>query len=110
MAFNHRLKRMCAARIGTIGKSHGCGEPKRVRIHLPARRPMRAGRDAKYGLKALIRLPHLVGPAKAIEICTTGKRYLAEVTLRPFTSFTGREPDPLRMQASFLRLLAARRD
>jgi len=27
---------------------------------------------------AAIRLPHLVGPAKAIEICTTGKRYLAE--------------------------------
>jgi cyclohexa-1,5-dienecarbonyl-CoA hydratase len=27
---------------------------------------------------AAIRLPHLVGPAKAIEICTTGKRYVAE--------------------------------
>jgi cyclohexa-1,5-dienecarbonyl-CoA hydratase len=27
---------------------------------------------------AAIRLPLLVGPAKAIEICTTGKRYLAE--------------------------------
>jgi len=27
---------------------------------------------------AAIRLPHLIGPAKAIEICTTGKRYLAE--------------------------------
>ena len=27
---------------------------------------------------AAIRLPHLVGPAKAIEICTTGKRYSAE--------------------------------
>jgi cyclohexa-1,5-dienecarbonyl-CoA hydratase len=27
---------------------------------------------------AAIRLPHLVGPGKAIEICTTGKRYLAE--------------------------------
>jgi cyclohexa-1,5-dienecarbonyl-CoA hydratase len=27
---------------------------------------------------AAIRLPHLVGPAKAIEICTTGKRYLAQ--------------------------------
>jgi cyclohexa-1,5-dienecarbonyl-CoA hydratase len=27
---------------------------------------------------AAIRLPHLVGPAKAIEICTTGKRYTAE--------------------------------
>ena len=26
---------------------------------------------------AAIRLPHLVGPAKAIEICTTGKRYSA---------------------------------
>ncbi len=29
---------------------------------------------------AAIRLPHLVGPAKAIEICTTGKRYSAEET------------------------------
>jgi cyclohexa-1,5-dienecarbonyl-CoA hydratase len=27
---------------------------------------------------AAIRLPQLVGPAKAIEICTTGKRYLAQ--------------------------------
>ncbi|MDH3884276.1 MAG: enoyl-CoA hydratase/isomerase family protein, partial [Desulfobacterales bacterium] len=27
---------------------------------------------------AAVRLPHLVGPAKAIEICTTGKRYSAE--------------------------------
>jgi cyclohexa-1,5-dienecarbonyl-CoA hydratase len=27
---------------------------------------------------AAIRLPHLVGPAKALEICTTGKRYTAE--------------------------------
>jgi cyclohexa-1,5-dienecarbonyl-CoA hydratase len=27
---------------------------------------------------AAIRLPHLVGPSKAIEICTTGKRYTAE--------------------------------
>jgi len=27
---------------------------------------------------AAIRLPHLVGPGKAIEICTTGKRYLAQ--------------------------------
>ena len=27
---------------------------------------------------ATVRLPHLVGPAKAIEICTTGKRYSAE--------------------------------
>jgi cyclohexa-1,5-dienecarbonyl-CoA hydratase len=27
---------------------------------------------------AAIRLPQLVGPAKAIEICTTGKRYTAE--------------------------------
>ncbi len=27
---------------------------------------------------AAIRLPHLIGPAKAIEICTTGKRYTSE--------------------------------
>jgi len=27
---------------------------------------------------AAIRLPHLVGPSKALEICTTGKRYTAE--------------------------------
>ena len=27
---------------------------------------------------AAVRLPHLVGPSKAIEICTTGKRYSAE--------------------------------
>jgi len=27
---------------------------------------------------AAIRLPHLVGPARAIEVCTTGKRYTAE--------------------------------
>jgi cyclohexa-1,5-dienecarbonyl-CoA hydratase len=30
---------------------------------------------------AAIRLPQLVGPAKAIEICTTGKRYMAEDAL-----------------------------
>ena len=28
-----------------------------------------------------------------------GKRYLAEVTLRPFTSFTGREPDQAEIDA-----------
>ena len=27
---------------------------------------------------AAVRLPHLVGPAKAVEICTTGRRYSAE--------------------------------
>jgi cyclohexa-1,5-dienecarbonyl-CoA hydratase len=27
---------------------------------------------------AAVRLPHLVGPSKAVEICTTGKRYSAE--------------------------------
>lgn len=47
-----------------------------------------AGRSAVFGQPeiklgflppyAAIRLPHLVGPAKAIEICTTGKRYLAQ--------------------------------
>jgi len=31
---------------------------------------------------AAIRLPHLVGPAKAIEVCTTGKRYTAEESQR----------------------------
>jgi len=31
---------------------------------------------------AAVRLPHLVGPAKAIEICTTGKRYSAEEALQ----------------------------
>jgi cyclohexa-1,5-dienecarbonyl-CoA hydratase len=27
---------------------------------------------------AAVRLPHLVGPSRAVEICTTGKRYMAE--------------------------------
>ena len=31
---------------------------------------------------AAIRLPELVGPAKAIEVCTTGKRYSAEDSLK----------------------------
>lgn len=31
---------------------------------------------------AAVRLPHLVGPAKAIEICTTGRRYTAEAMFR----------------------------
>jgi cyclohexa-1,5-dienecarbonyl-CoA hydratase len=31
---------------------------------------------------AAIRLPHLVGPARAVEICTTGKFYSAEESLR----------------------------
>jgi cyclohexa-1,5-dienecarbonyl-CoA hydratase len=31
---------------------------------------------------AAVRLPHLVGPSKAIEICTTGKRYSAEEALQ----------------------------
>jgi cyclohexa-1,5-dienecarbonyl-CoA hydratase len=47
-----------------------------------------AARNAQFGQPeiklaflppyAAVRLPHLVGPAKAIEICTTGKRYSAE--------------------------------
>lgn len=31
---------------------------------------------------AAVRLPHLVGPAKAVEICTTGRRYSAEAVHR----------------------------
>ena len=31
---------------------------------------------------AAVRLPHLVGPSKAIEICTTGRRYSAEAAYR----------------------------
>jgi cyclohexa-1,5-dienecarbonyl-CoA hydratase len=47
-----------------------------------------AGQSASFGQPeiklgflppyAAIRLPHLVGPAKALEICTTGKRYTAD--------------------------------
>jgi len=50
-----------------------------------------AGKSAAFGQPeiklgffppyAAIRLPQLVGPAKAIEICTTGKRYMAEDAL-----------------------------
>ncbi|HHP7235946.1 MAG TPA: enoyl-CoA hydratase/isomerase family protein [Desulfobacterales bacterium] len=51
-----------------------------------------AGRRAVFGQPeiklgflppyAAVRLPRLVGPAKAVEICTTGKRYTAEEALR----------------------------
>lgn len=43
---------------------------------------------------AAIRLPELVGPAKAIEVCTTGKRYSAEASLNMgFVSQTASSDD-----------------
>ena len=50
-------------------------------IIVAARRAVFGQPEIKLGFLppyAAIRLPHLVGPARAIEICTTGKRYSAE--------------------------------
>jgi len=86
-AFNRMLELIEGQEVPTIAAVHGAclggGMEAAIACDIIV-----AGKSAVFGQPeiklgffppyAAIRLPQLVGPAKAIEICTTGKRYVAE--------------------------------
>lgn len=85
--FNRMLELIEGQEVPTIAAVHGAclggGMEAAIACDIVV-----AGKSAVFGQPeiklgffppyAAIRLPQLVGPAKAIEICTTGKRYLAQ--------------------------------
>ena len=85
--FNRMLELIEGQEVPTIAAVHGAclggGMEAAIACDIVV-----AGKSAAFGQPeiklgffppyAAIRLPQLVGPGKAIEICTTGKRYLAE--------------------------------
>jgi cyclohexa-1,5-dienecarbonyl-CoA hydratase len=85
--FNRMLELIESQEVPTIALVHGAclggGMEAAIACDIVV-----AGKSAVFGQPeiklgffppyAAIRLPHLVGPGKAIEICTTGKRYVAE--------------------------------
>lgn len=86
-AFNRMIELIEGQEVPTIAAVHGAclggGMEAAIACDIVV-----AGKSSVFGQPeiklgffppyAAIRLPHLVGPAKAIEICTTGKRYSAE--------------------------------
>jgi cyclohexa-1,5-dienecarbonyl-CoA hydratase len=88
--FNRMLEMIEGQEVPTIACVHGAclggGMEAAIACDIVV-----AGKSAVFGQPeiklgffppyAAIRLPHLVGPGKAIEICTTGKRYMAEDAL-----------------------------
>ncbi|GAB6908730.1 Enoyl-CoA hydratase/isomerase [Desulfosarcina cetonica] len=85
--FDALLRQIHAMKIPTIAAVHGAclGGGMEVAIACDM---VAAGKSAVFGQPeiklgflppyAAVRLPHLVGPSKAIEICTTGRRYSAD--------------------------------
>jgi cyclohexa-1,5-dienecarbonyl-CoA hydratase len=85
--FNRMLELIEGQEVPTIAAVHGAclggGMEAAIACDIVV-----AGKSAAFGQPeiklgffppyAAIRLPQLVGPGKAIEICTTGKRYMAE--------------------------------
>jgi cyclohexa-1,5-dienecarbonyl-CoA hydratase len=85
--FNRMLELIEGQEVPTVAAVHGAclggGMEAAIACDIIA-----AGRSAVFGQPeiklgffppyAAIRLPHLVGPAKTIEICTTGRRFTAE--------------------------------
>jgi cyclohexa-1,5-dienecarbonyl-CoA hydratase len=85
--FNRMLELIEGQEVPTIAEVHGAclggGMEAAIACDMVV-----AGKSAVFGQPeiklgffppyAAIRLPHLVGPGRAIEICTTGKRYLAQ--------------------------------
>ena len=85
--FNRMLELIEGQEVPTIAAVHGAclggGMEAAIACDMVV-----AGKSAAFGQPeiklgffppyAAIRLPHLVGPGRAIEICTTGKRYLAQ--------------------------------
>jgi len=85
-AFNHIIEILDNMEIPTIAAVHGAALGGGMELAI-ACDVIVAGRSATFGQPeiklgflppyAAIRLPRLIGPAKAIEICTTGKIYTA---------------------------------
>ena len=87
LTFNHIFERIEKLDIPTIASVHGAclGGGLEVAIAcdivIAAKSAIFGQPEIKLGFfppYAAIRLPQLIGPAKTIEICTTGKRYTAE--------------------------------
>ncbi len=86
-AFNRMLELIEGQEVPTIADVHGACLGGGMEAAIACDMVI-AGKSAVFGQPeiklgffppyAAIRLPHLVGPGKAIEICTTGKRYLAQ--------------------------------
>ncbi len=85
--FNRMLELIEGQEVPTIADVHGACLGGGMEVAIACDMVV-AGKSAVFGQPeiklgffppyAAIRLPHLVGPGKAIEICTTGKRYLAQ--------------------------------
>lgn len=85
--FNRMLELIEGQEVPTIADVHGACLGGGMEAAIACDMVI-AGKSAVFGQPeiklgffppyAAIRLPHLVGPGKAIEICTTGKRYLAQ--------------------------------
>jgi len=87
VTFNHIFELIDQLEVPTIAAVHGAclGGGMEVAIACDI---IVAGHSALFGQPeiklgflppyAAVRLPHLVGPSKALEICTTGKRYHAK--------------------------------
>ena len=89
--FNRIFERLDKLEVPTMAVEHGAclGGGMEVAIAcdivVAAKSAIFGQPEIKLGFLppyAAIRLPHLVGPAKAIEVCTTGKRYTAEAAQR----------------------------
>ncbi|BBO93132.1 enoyl-CoA hydratase/isomerase family protein [Desulfosarcina ovata] len=85
--FDALLKQIHAIKVPTIAAVHGAclGGGMEVAIAcdmvVAAKAAVFGQPEIKLGFLppyAAVRLPHLVGPSKAIEICTTGRRYTAQ--------------------------------
>jgi cyclohexa-1,5-dienecarbonyl-CoA hydratase len=85
--FNRIFERIDKLEVPTIAAVHGAclGGGMEVAIAcdiiVAAQSALFGQPEIKLGFLppyAAVRLPHLVGPAKALEICTTGKRYSAK--------------------------------
>jgi cyclohexa-1,5-dienecarbonyl-CoA hydratase len=89
--FDKLLKQIHALAIPSIAAVHGAclGGGMEVAIAcdvvVASRAAIFGQPEIKLGFLppyAAVRLPHIVGPAKAVEICTTGRRYSAEAAHR----------------------------
>jgi cyclohexa-1,5-dienecarbonyl-CoA hydratase len=85
--FNHIFELIDRLEVPVIASVHGAclGGGMEVAIAcdiiVAAKNALFGQPEIKLGFLppyAAVRLPHLVGPSKAVEICTTGKRYSAE--------------------------------
>ncbi len=111
-AFNQALESIEALPVPTIAAVHGACLGGGMEFAIACDMVV-AARKAKFGQPevklgffppyAAIRLPALVGPAKAIEICATGRTYSADEAVA--MGFVGRAVDDDRFDAEIAKLI-----